>query len=76
MGVKVRAARKPDNLTAICEPIVLKSVGASTSHNPMGLHGVLQGYLFVNFLRDLEELRTTTSDSFISMFKIKSMSEP
>jgi hypothetical protein len=31
------------NLTAICEPIVLKNVGASTYHNPMGLHGLLQG---------------------------------
>jgi hypothetical protein len=31
------------DLTAICEPIVYKNVGASTSHNPMGLHGLLQG---------------------------------
>jgi hypothetical protein len=36
-------ARKADNLTATCEPIVWKNVGASTSHNPMGLHGLLQG---------------------------------
>jgi hypothetical protein len=28
----------PDKLTAICEPIVQKNVGASTSHNPAGLH--------------------------------------
>jgi hypothetical protein len=33
------SARKADNLTAICEQICLEHVGASTSHNPMGLHG-------------------------------------
>jgi hypothetical protein len=38
-GGKGRPARKDDNLTAICEPIV----GASTSHNPVGLHSLLQG---------------------------------
>jgi hypothetical protein len=40
---KGRPARKDDNLTAICEPDCLENVGASTSHNPMGLHGLLQG---------------------------------
>jgi hypothetical protein len=35
--------RKANNLTAICEPAVYKNVEASTSHNPMGLHGLLQG---------------------------------
>jgi hypothetical protein len=39
--VKGRPARKDNNLNAICEPIVI--VGASTSHNPMGLHSLLQG---------------------------------
>jgi hypothetical protein len=44
MGVKGRwRARKADNLTTICEPDCLENVGASTSHNPMGLHGLLQG---------------------------------
>jgi hypothetical protein len=38
-----REARKADNLTAICGPTVQKNVGGSTSHNPMGLHGPLQG---------------------------------
>jgi hypothetical protein len=42
-GGKGRPARKADNLTAICEPIVIENVGASASHNPMGLHGLLQG---------------------------------
>jgi hypothetical protein len=30
-------------LTAICELIIQKNAVASTSHNPMGLHGLLQG---------------------------------
>jgi hypothetical protein len=42
-GGKGQPARKAD-LTAICEPIV-ENVGASTSHNPIGLHGLLQGEL-------------------------------
>jgi hypothetical protein len=37
-GGKGRPARGADNLTAICE-----NVGASTSHNRMGRHGLLQG---------------------------------
>jgi hypothetical protein len=41
-GGKGRPTRKAD-LTAICEPIVLENVGASTTHNPVGLHGLLQG---------------------------------
>jgi hypothetical protein len=40
-GGKGRPERKADNLTAICE------VGASTSHNPMGLHGLLQVQLYL-----------------------------
>jgi hypothetical protein len=36
---------KADNLTAIFELIVEINMGASTSHNPMGLHGLLKGYL-------------------------------
>jgi hypothetical protein len=27
--------------------IIRENVGASTSHNPMGLHGLLQGYSFL-----------------------------
>jgi hypothetical protein len=33
---------KAGNLTAICEPNVIQNVGASISHNPMGLHSLLQ----------------------------------
>jgi hypothetical protein len=40
---KGRPARKPDSLTAICEQAVLEDLGASTSHAPMGLHGLLRG---------------------------------
>jgi hypothetical protein len=41
-GGKGRPARKADNLTAICQPIGLWNVGASTFHNTMDLHGLLQ----------------------------------
>jgi hypothetical protein len=41
-GGKGRPARKADNLIAICETIILENVGASTSHKPMGPHGLLQ----------------------------------
>jgi hypothetical protein len=34
---------KADNIIAIYECIVGENVGASTSHNSMGLHGLLQG---------------------------------
>jgi hypothetical protein len=46
---KVRPARKADNVTAICEPTVYKNVGASMSYNPMGLHGLIQGYFYLTF---------------------------
>jgi hypothetical protein len=46
-GGEGRPARKAVNLTAICEPIVYKNVGALTSHSPMNLHGPLQGYLYL-----------------------------
>jgi hypothetical protein len=39
-GGKGRPARGAD-LRVICEPIVYKNMGASTSHNPMGFHGLL-----------------------------------
>jgi hypothetical protein len=43
-----RPARKADNLTASCEPTI-ENVGASIFHNPMGLHGLLQGQLCLIF---------------------------
>jgi hypothetical protein len=42
-GDKMRPWNKADNRKAICEPSCLNNMGASTSHNPMGLHGQLQG---------------------------------
>jgi hypothetical protein len=53
---KGRPARKADNLTAIWIDC-LENVRASTSHNLMGLHGPLQGYLYIysrNFLHFME----------------------
>jgi hypothetical protein len=46
-GGEGRPARKADNLAAMCEPIVKIKGGASTSHNSMGLHGLLQGELYL-----------------------------
>jgi hypothetical protein len=46
LGGKGRQARKADNLAAICES---ENVGASTSHKPMGLHGLLQRYIGAYF---------------------------
>jgi hypothetical protein len=42
LGGKGRPVLEADSLTAICEPSVYKNVGASTSHKPMDLHGLLQ----------------------------------
>jgi hypothetical protein len=42
-GGKGRPARRTDSLTAICEQILLENEEASTFHNPMGLHCLLQG---------------------------------
>jgi hypothetical protein len=39
---KGRPARQANNLTAMWADCP-ENVGASTSHNPMGLHGLLQG---------------------------------
>jgi hypothetical protein len=41
-GGKGLPVRKADNLTAIWAEYP-ENVGASTSHDPMGLHGLLQG---------------------------------
>jgi hypothetical protein len=44
-GGEGRLGRKT-NLTTICEPTVYKMCGASTSHNPTGLDGLLRGNSF------------------------------
>jgi hypothetical protein len=43
LGSEARPVRKADNLNAEC----LDRVGSSTSHNPVGLHGLLQGQLLM-----------------------------
>jgi hypothetical protein len=45
LGSKVRPLRGADNLTAIYESIVqsLDKVGSLTSHNHIGLHGLIWG---------------------------------
>jgi hypothetical protein len=43
MGSKEWPVRKADNLTTVCEPIVLDIVGSLTSHNTIGLQGLLRG---------------------------------
>jgi hypothetical protein len=54
-GGKERLARKADNLTAICDLIVQKNVGTSTSHKTMGLHGLLQDQLYLFYLKNETE---------------------
>jgi hypothetical protein len=46
MSTRNLSGVKTDSLTAIC----LEDVTASMSHNPMGLHGLLQGQLYLLFL--------------------------
>jgi hypothetical protein len=43
LGCKRRLACKDDNLTRRLWADCLENMGASMSHNPMGLHGLLQG---------------------------------
>jgi hypothetical protein len=45
LGSKVRRVRKADNLGADC----LDNVGSLTSHNPIGLQGLLRGQLYFFF---------------------------
>jgi hypothetical protein len=42
LGSRAWPARKADNLTAICEPIVLTMLRSSTTHKPIGLHSLLR----------------------------------
>jgi hypothetical protein len=48
LGGEGQPEHKADNLTAISVSRLSKeNVGASTSRNPMGLHGLLQGNLYL-----------------------------
>jgi hypothetical protein len=42
-GGEARLALQADNLTVNCQHSCLQNVEASTSHNPIGLHGLLRG---------------------------------
>jgi hypothetical protein len=42
-GRRVRLTTSPPSVSRFSR----ENVGASTSHNPMGLHGLLQGYLYL-----------------------------
>jgi hypothetical protein len=42
---RVRLTTLPPSVSLLSR----QNVGASTSHNPMGLHGLLQGYLYLLF---------------------------
>jgi hypothetical protein len=44
---KGRPAHKPEKTSPPYGADCLEIVGASMSHNPMGLHGLLQGYLYL-----------------------------
>jgi hypothetical protein len=46
LGSRVRPVRKDDNLTAICGADCLDNVGCLTSHNAIGLHGLLREQLY------------------------------
>jgi hypothetical protein len=50
-GGKERPARRADDLTAIFGRLSRQNVGASTSQNLMGLHGLLKGQLYF-FLKE------------------------
>jgi hypothetical protein len=45
LGSYVWLVRRADNLTAIAD--CLDNVGSLTSHNPIGLQGLLWGWLFL-----------------------------
>jgi hypothetical protein len=46
LGSKVRRVRRSDDRTAICVVDCLDNVGSLTSHNPIGLQGLLRGWLY------------------------------
>jgi hypothetical protein len=45
LGVKGGLTTSPPPVSRLSR----ENVGASTSHNSMGLHGLLQGYLYLTF---------------------------
>jgi hypothetical protein len=49
LGCTARSAHEAGNLTAVCEAIM----ESSTSHNPVGLHGLLWGSFYFCFYLSL-----------------------
>jgi hypothetical protein len=47
LRIKAWPGLTADSFTAIYDLIVYKMCGASISHNPIGLHGLIQGYIYV-----------------------------
>jgi hypothetical protein len=58
-GRRVRLTTSPPSVSRLCR----ENVGASTSNNPMGLHGLLQGYLYLT----LQNVTTNNYDSLIEL---------
>jgi hypothetical protein len=46
-GGKRRPSRKMTTLSLSVSRFSRENVGTSTSHSPMGLHGLLQGYIYL-----------------------------
>jgi hypothetical protein len=58
-GVKGRPARGDANLIADGGPIIYRNVGASTSHNSVGLQGLLQEVIGPFFKRNAQSCHLT-----------------
>jgi hypothetical protein len=52
-GQRVRQTVLPPSVSRLSR----ENVGTSTSHNPMGLHGLFQGYLYLFYTQSSEPLK-------------------
>jgi hypothetical protein len=63
LGSGAQLVRRVHNLTGICELTVLDNVGSSTSHNPIGLHGLLRdSFTYFSLLEMLCQFLYAASD--------------
>jgi hypothetical protein len=58
-GRRVRLTTSPPSVGRLSR----ENMGASTFHNPMGLHGLLQGYLYLTNIYRSEVLRRVKMDT-------------
>jgi hypothetical protein len=65
LSSRARPVRRADNITANREPDCLNNVGSLTSHNPIGLHGLLRRWLY--FTSALLLFIRINSDYFLKM---------